>query len=64
VADRRQAWLTALVAAAGVLLAAGVGLFSYIRATSKPPLHPDAQSVPSVQDATPLPRWLEAVKQS
>ena len=63
-AERRQAWLTAIVTVLGVLLAAGVGLFSYIRATSQPPLHPDPQAAPSVQGATPLPRWADAVKQS
>jgi CubicO group peptidase (beta-lactamase class C family) len=60
----RHAWVTAIVTALGVFVAAGVGLFSYIRATSNPRLHPDPQAAPSVQSADPLPRWADAVKQS
>jgi CubicO group peptidase (beta-lactamase class C family) len=63
-AERRQAWVTALVTALGVFVAAVVGLFSYIRATSNPRLHPDPQAVTSVPLAAPLPRWADAVKQS
>ena len=59
---RQPVWLTAIFMALGVLFAAGVGLFSFIRASSKPPLHSDPQAAPSVSAAVPLPRWADAVR--
>ena len=59
----RQAWLTPLVLLLGVIFAAGMGLYSYARIAS-PPLHPNPDAAPSVQDASPPPRWADAVKHS
>jgi serine beta-lactamase-like protein LACTB, mitochondrial len=63
VSERRLPWLALIGQALGVLFIAGLGLYSFIRATSTPPLHSNPESVPSVQQATPLPMWADAVKQ-
>ena len=60
--ERRHPWLTALAVGLGVILAAGVGLYSYLTAISIP-LHPDPQAAPSVQQANPFPKWAGAVRQ-
>ena len=60
---RPPAWLTAIFMGLGVLFAAGVGLVSFIRAFSKPPLHANPQAASSVQHATPLSKWADAVRQ-
>ncbi len=56
-----QTWLGLILLAAGLLCAAILGLWAYMRAT--PPLHPNPQDVPSVTDSTPLPKWGGAVEQ-
>jgi CubicO group peptidase (beta-lactamase class C family) len=63
VTKRGHVWLTAVVMALGVLFAAGAGLYSFIRTSSKPPLHPNPQAAPSVQHTAPLPKWADAVRQ-
>jgi CubicO group peptidase (beta-lactamase class C family) len=45
----------------GLLVAAILGMVAYITATAVP-FHPDAQAVPSVTKAAPLPRWIDAVE--
>ena len=50
------------VVAVGLLLMAIMGLWVYMSATATP-LHPNAQDVPSVTQAAPLPRWADAVEQ-
>jgi CubicO group peptidase (beta-lactamase class C family) len=57
-------WLTALALAAGTLFAAGIGIFTFVRSTWKPPLHPNPLAIPSVQRAPAAARWTDAVKQS
>ena len=54
--------LVLVVVAAGLLLAAFLGLWGYMSAT--PPLHPNPQDVPSVTRSAPLPRWADAVEQA
>jgi len=53
------------VIAAGValILAFVAGLFIYVNATATP-LHPDAQSVRSVAQAAPAPKWTTAAEQA
>ncbi|MBA2305717.1 MAG: beta-lactamase family protein [Acidobacteria bacterium] len=58
---RTETWLALAGVVLGVLFAAGLGLYSFLNAT--PPLHPNAQDVPSVRDAAPLQKWADAVEQ-
>ena len=58
---RTETWLALIVVAVGLFIAAILGLWGYMSAT--PPLHPNAQDVPSVTDAAPLPKWAGAVEQ-
>ena len=60
--NRTQTWLALIVLAAGLLLAAILGLFAYVSATATP-LHPNPQDVPSVTRSAPLPKWADAVEQ-
>src|SRR6266542_3118733 len=60
--SRTQIWLALIVLAVGLVPAAILGLFVYIRATATP-LHPDTQKVPSVAHSAPLPKWAGAVEQ-
>jgi CubicO group peptidase (beta-lactamase class C family) len=48
--------------AAGVVFAAGLGLYTFLTATSTP-LHPNPQDVPSVTRAAALPKWADEVEQ-
>jgi serine beta-lactamase-like protein LACTB, mitochondrial len=57
---RKQIWLTILVGAPAVIFAFVMGLYAYMTARITP-LHPDTQTVPSVSDSAPLPRWTDAV---
>ena len=46
--------------AIGIVVAIVVGIYTFATARSTP-IHPDVQTVPSVQQATPLPKWAAAV---
>jgi serine beta-lactamase-like protein LACTB, mitochondrial len=59
--SRTQTWLALIVVAAGLLLAAVLGLFAYMSATATP-LHPDRQKVSSIAHSAPLPKWADAVE--
>ena len=54
--------LVVIVVGIGLLGMTFLGLYGYLKATSKP-LHPDPQSVQSVQRSTALPGWADAVRQ-
>ena len=58
--SRTEIALTAIVLAVGMVGAAILGLFAYVRATATP-IHPDATSIPSVTHVAPLPKWADAV---
>jgi serine beta-lactamase-like protein LACTB, mitochondrial len=60
--SRTETWLALGAVAVGLLLAAFLGLWGYMSATS--PLHSNAQDVPSVRDSTPLPKWADAVERA
>ena len=49
--------------ALGVLVAAGLGLYTFLT-TMATPLHPNPQQVPSVSHATPVQHWADAVEQA
>jgi serine beta-lactamase-like protein LACTB len=61
--SRLQTGLTFIVAAAGLLFVAVMGLWVYVSATSTP-LHPSAQDVTSVKPSDPSQQWADAVKQA
>ena len=58
----KQKGLALIGLALGGLFAVGLGLYSYLIATSTP-LHPNAQAVPSVTHVAPSQKWAEAVEQ-
>ena len=58
--SRKEIALTAIVLAVGMVGAAILGLFAYVRATATP-IHADATSIPSVTHVAPLPKWADAV---
>jgi len=58
--SRKEIALTVIVLAVGVVGAAVLGLFAYVRATATP-IHPDAGTIPSVTHVVPLPKWIDAV---
>lgn len=58
---RTQTWIPVLGVIAGVLFAAGLGLYSFFSAVSAP-LHPDPQGVATVTGVSPLPAWSGAVE--
>jgi serine beta-lactamase-like protein LACTB, mitochondrial len=60
--NRTETWLSLIVVAVGLLLAAILGLPAFMSATATP-WHPDSQGVPSVTHSTPSPPWAEAVEQ-
>jgi serine beta-lactamase-like protein LACTB len=60
--SRTETWAALIVAGVGLALAAILGLWGYMSATSTP-LHPNLQDVPSVTHAVPLPQWTAAVEQ-
>lgn len=60
--SRTQTFLALLVAGIGLVIAGILGLFAYMSAAATP-LYPDPQSVPSVSDSAPLPRWTDAAEQ-
>jgi serine beta-lactamase-like protein LACTB, mitochondrial len=59
---RKHIWLTILVGPPAVIFAFVMGLYTYMTAWITP-LHPDTQTVPSVSDSAPAPRWSDAVAQ-
>jgi serine beta-lactamase-like protein LACTB, mitochondrial len=59
--NRTETWVALIVAAVGVLVTAGLGLFMYITMTAKP-LHPEPQGVPSVAQSDPSKKWSDAVE--
>jgi serine beta-lactamase-like protein LACTB, mitochondrial len=61
--NRIPIWLALIVVAVGLVVAAILGLFAYMSATATP-LHPNAQDVPSVTHAAPLPEWAGAVEEA
>ena len=56
---KTETWLSVVVLAAGLLLAAIMGLLGYMIATA--PLHPNPQDVPSVARSATLAPWADAV---
>jgi serine beta-lactamase-like protein LACTB, mitochondrial len=60
--SRIQTAVTVIVVSVGVILAAILGLYGYVIATMTP-LHPNAQDVPSVTRAAPVPKWADAAEQ-
>ena len=58
-----RSWLALIVVAVGLLLAAILGLFTYISTTATP-LHPNAQDVPSVTQSASLPKWTGPVEEA
>ena len=60
--NRIETWLTLLLAGAGVLLLGLGGLWIYMSTT--PPLHPEAQSVPSVTHQAPAQKWADAIERA
>ena len=61
--QRISTWLALIVLGVGALIVFILGLFAYMSLTATP-LHPDAQSVPSVARSVPLPEWMRAVDES
>ena len=60
--SRYETWFVVIGLAVGSLIAAGLGLFTFLRSLETP-LHPDPQDVRSVAQAAPLPEWAAAVEQ-
>src|SRR5215213_4550166 len=56
-------WFTLILVGVGALFALVAGLFTYVRATTKP-LHTDPQKVPSVASSAPAPKWSGAVEKA
>jgi serine beta-lactamase-like protein LACTB len=61
--NRDRTWVSLIVLAVALLIAAGLGRFGYIAFTATP-LHPNAQEVPSVTRSPPSPEWVGAVDRS
>ena len=59
--NRTSTWLTVLGFAAGVVIAAGFGVYSFLNAVSTP-LHPNPHEVPAVAGPPADPRWTTAVE--
>jgi serine beta-lactamase-like protein LACTB, mitochondrial len=58
----KQTGLAVIGLAVGVLVAVGLGLYSYLMATATP-LHPNPHDVPSVTHVVPSQKWATAVEQ-
>jgi serine beta-lactamase-like protein LACTB, mitochondrial len=58
----KQKGLALMGGGLGVLVVAGLGLYSFL-VTMATPLYPDPQAVPSVTNAAPLEKWADAVAQ-
>ena len=61
--NRPQTWIALILLPIGLLIAAILGLWAYVGATTTP-LHPSLQDVPSVARSAPPPRWADAVRQA
>jgi CubicO group peptidase (beta-lactamase class C family) len=61
--NRTLMWVTLLVLGPGLLVAAVLGVFAFMSFTATP-LHPNPQELPSVTQAAPLPKWVNAVAQA
>jgi CubicO group peptidase (beta-lactamase class C family) len=59
--NRTETWLGLIVLGVLLLIVGIGGLWVFMSAT--PPLHSNAQDVPSVTHSTPLPKWADAVEQ-
>jgi CubicO group peptidase (beta-lactamase class C family) len=55
-----EVWLGLMVLGAGGLMLAVAGIWMYMSATATP-LHPDAETVPSLAQTDPAQRWADAV---
>jgi serine beta-lactamase-like protein LACTB, mitochondrial len=58
----KQKSLTGISVVVGLMIAAFVGLYVYIAATTEP-LHPDPDAVPTVSDSAPSQKWADAAAQ-
>jgi serine beta-lactamase-like protein LACTB, mitochondrial len=58
----KQKSLTGISVVVGLMIAAFVGLYVYIAATTEP-LHPDPNAVPTVSGSAPSPKWTDAAAQ-
>ena len=61
--NRMETWLTLMVAGIAVLVLGISGLWMYVSATATP-LHPEANSVPSVTTTDPAQRWADAAQRA
>jgi CubicO group peptidase (beta-lactamase class C family) len=61
--NRLETWIGLVVLAVGGVLAAVVGVHTYMSLTARP-VHPDAAGVPSVAGAAPDSKWTAAVEQA
>jgi CubicO group peptidase (beta-lactamase class C family) len=61
--NRTETWLALIAVGVGGLFIAIFGVHSYMTGTATP-LHPEAQSVPSVTEAEPSRTWADAVARS
>ena len=59
--NRTETWLALIVLGVLLLILAFGGLWVFMSAT--PPLHSNAQDVPSVTHSAPVPKWADAVEQ-
>lgn len=55
--------LTVVTVAAGVLLAVGLGIYTFVTSMTTT-LHPNPEDVPAVMAAPPAPEWADAVNQA
>jgi len=62
VKDVKTTLLTVIGLAFGVLVAAGLGLYTFLTTTATP-LHPNPQDVPSVSHVEPSQKWADAVNE-
>ena len=59
--NRIETWVVLIVLGIGLVITAVGGLWVYVSATA-PVLHPSAQGVRSVADATPVQQWAGAIE--
>jgi serine beta-lactamase-like protein LACTB len=60
--DRKETWITLIVLAVGLPIAALAGVLFYFSVTAAP-VHPNPQDVKSISQSAPLPHWTRAVEQ-
>ena len=61
--NRLETWIGLGVLAIGGVLAAVLGVHTYMSLTAKP-VHPDPQGVPSATGAAPAAKWSASVEQA